>query len=449
MARVAQKDQKGARPEARGSAADAIWAGGVISATAQARYAAHSQRFGFDRGNGFNLLFDVQGYGMEVTGSASVDLSNDTWRWVRRKQDNTNTWYSDPLWNHDGLDHMVTCRVTGLDTNETVWLLFWEDLPKCSSDRDTWPFLLEEHLRSLGYDVEVVNAGQPWFTTARSLTNYAVQMRHLDPDVVIVMHAVNDLCRSFPGAYGLPPEWDYGSSVGPMDDLFHGRTRSNRGAANAYRPPLCVIWTFICAVTEVDSKYYSAFRTVTEEARSSPRSSRTPSQKRMPGGTTPLVDRVEADVVGIREVDVGLEAFTSLESFRSHLDYLVELVQAHGALVMVCMQAHMYHRPVADRPENLAHTLRYEFFGPTTDACITPDSLRRAMAAARDIILDIAHLRGALLLDVEALIHDDASCFLDGVHLMGEGNDRIARAMADRLAPALDALSPSRDVKTP
>jgi hypothetical protein len=121
---------------ARGSAADAIWAGGVISATAQARYAGHSQRFGFDRGNGFELLFDVQGSGMNVTGSASVDLRDDTWRWVRRKQDNTNTWYSDPLWNDDGMDHMVTYRVTGLDTDETVWLLFWEDLPKCSSDRD-------------------------------------------------------------------------------------------------------------------------------------------------------------------------------------------------------------------------------------------------------------------------------------------------------------------------
>jgi lysophospholipase L1-like esterase len=169
----------------------------------------------------------------------------------------------------------------------------------------------------------------------------------------------------------------------------------------------------------------------------------------MPGGTAPLMDRAEANIAGIREVDVGLEAFTSLESFRSHLDYLVELAQADGALVMVCTQAHMYGRPVADWPENMAHTLRYEFFRPTADTCIAPDSLRRAMAAARDIIVDIAHLRGALLLDAEALIHDDASCFLDDFHLVREGNDRIARAMADRLAPALNARSPSRDVKAP
>jgi len=121
---------------ARGTAADAIWAGGVISATAEARYASHSQRFGFDRGDGFESLFDVQGYGMNVTGSATVDLTGDTWRWVRRKQDGSNPWHSDRTWNHDGLDHMVTYRVTGLDTSETVWLLFWEDLPKCSSDLD-------------------------------------------------------------------------------------------------------------------------------------------------------------------------------------------------------------------------------------------------------------------------------------------------------------------------
>ncbi len=120
----------------RGSAADAVWSGGSISATAVARYADHSQRFGFDRGNGFELLFDVQGQAMNVTGSASIDLTNDVWRWVRRDQNGTNTWYSDPKRNSDGLDHMVTYRVTGLDTYETVWLLFWEDLPKNSSDLD-------------------------------------------------------------------------------------------------------------------------------------------------------------------------------------------------------------------------------------------------------------------------------------------------------------------------
>lgn len=120
----------------RGTAADAIWAGGVISATAEARYAAHSQRFGFDRGNGFELLFDVQGSGTNVTGSASVDLTGDLWRWVRRDGNNTNTWSSDWTLNYDGMDHLVTYRVTGLDTNEAVWLLFWEDLPVCSSDRD-------------------------------------------------------------------------------------------------------------------------------------------------------------------------------------------------------------------------------------------------------------------------------------------------------------------------
>jgi hypothetical protein len=120
----------------RGTAADAIWAGGVISATAEARYASYSQRFGFDRGNGFELLFDVQGSGTNVTGSASVDLTGDSWRWVRRNGDNTNSWSSDWMLNYDGMDHMVTYRVTGLDTNESVWLLFWEDLSNCRSDRD-------------------------------------------------------------------------------------------------------------------------------------------------------------------------------------------------------------------------------------------------------------------------------------------------------------------------
>lgn len=96
----------------------------MIEGRGQARYATHSQRFGIDRGTGFELLLDVQGYGMNVTGSASVDVSDDPWRWVRRRQDNTNTWHSDPLSILDGMDPMVTYCVTGLDTTEALWLLF-------------------------------------------------------------------------------------------------------------------------------------------------------------------------------------------------------------------------------------------------------------------------------------------------------------------------------------
>jgi len=122
----------------QGSEADQFWHNGNFSASAVARFSSASQQIGFDRGNGFELLFDVAGLGMAATGSGAVDLSNDTWRWVRRAAEGDTPYYSENSANPDGLDHMVSYRVTGLENGASGWLLCFEDLPgeTPGSDRD-------------------------------------------------------------------------------------------------------------------------------------------------------------------------------------------------------------------------------------------------------------------------------------------------------------------------
>lgn len=60
--------------------------------------------------------------------------------------------------------------------------------------RKSYPYLLEEHLSSLGYDnVTVINAGFLGWTTWESLIGFQFRVLDLDPDMVIVYHAVNDV----------------------------------------------------------------------------------------------------------------------------------------------------------------------------------------------------------------------------------------------------------------
>ena len=135
----------------RETSADAVWAEGYISATAAARYAGYSQQFGLDRGSGFEPLFDVAGWGTAVSGEATIDLTGQVWRWVRRDIGGGNEFSSDPQMNGDGLDHMVTYQITGLDREGTTWLLFWKDVagPHTSeggcSDRDFNDLVVEIH----------------------------------------------------------------------------------------------------------------------------------------------------------------------------------------------------------------------------------------------------------------------------------------------------------------
>jgi len=120
-----------------GDAADQVWKNGKFVATAEARYAAYTQSFGFllgETGNTYTNLFNVSGTGFNVTGGTvgEIDLLGETFRWGR---DGTNGKHSSlNSDNLDGLDHLATYKIDGLEDGKTTWLLCWEDLNKRSKD---------------------------------------------------------------------------------------------------------------------------------------------------------------------------------------------------------------------------------------------------------------------------------------------------------------------------
>ncbi len=52
--------------------------------------------------------------------------------------------------------------------------------------------LFDEGMRNSGYTVEVVNAACPAWTTTHSLIQFVTRGLYLDPDIIIVYHAIND-----------------------------------------------------------------------------------------------------------------------------------------------------------------------------------------------------------------------------------------------------------------
>src|SRR5690606_5804547 len=103
----------------------------IVVAGAQARFAAFEQlavgySLGAD-GGAFQSLFNVGGSGFNVSGSSStVDLSGTDFRWKLLGENGS--FSSKDSENVDGLDHLVTYRIDGLNDGATTWLLFWEDL---------------------------------------------------------------------------------------------------------------------------------------------------------------------------------------------------------------------------------------------------------------------------------------------------------------------------------
>ncbi len=62
------------------------------------------------------------------------------------------------------------------------------------NDAEAYPQRIEQFLRAAGHDnVRVINAGSPAWSTYESLINLQFRVLELDPDMLIVYHAVNDI----------------------------------------------------------------------------------------------------------------------------------------------------------------------------------------------------------------------------------------------------------------
>lgn len=62
-----------------------------------------------------------------------------------------------------------------------------------ADDSKTYPARLAHHLNARGYNVTVINAGVPGWTSYESLINFAFRVSYLDPDLIILFDAWNDL----------------------------------------------------------------------------------------------------------------------------------------------------------------------------------------------------------------------------------------------------------------
>jgi hypothetical protein len=113
------------------------------------------------------------------------------------------------------------------------------------NEEDKYPTILEKKLQSLYPDksVVVLNGGMDWYTTKHSLINFTTYYKKINPDLVIIMHAINDICRSFtPIEFSLGDyKSDYSHYYGP--------------AYNAANPP--IFENFVARKFLGDSKYQS------------------------------------------------------------------------------------------------------------------------------------------------------------------------------------------------
>lgn len=106
---------------------DARFDGAKYTAKAVAKFSNFAQSFGLGTDTGTAHLFDISGYGYDVSGSQVSGSKLGTNTFFTRTGDSGNH-SSRAADNADGRDHLITYQVLGLNTTDNVWLMFWEDM---------------------------------------------------------------------------------------------------------------------------------------------------------------------------------------------------------------------------------------------------------------------------------------------------------------------------------
>ena len=243
--------------------------------------------------------------------------------------------------------------------------------------------ILKKHYPSV--NIEVLNAGRNWYTTKHSLIGYVTYYEDWKPDLVIAMHAINDLARSFS-----PPDF----AVGEYNELWtHFYGPSIRGA----KPP--TFEEHILSYFEIPiNAWYGNFR--------------------------------------FKAVDYPLKRYVSRYVFTKNLKKLINYTKDDKTDIILVTQPSLYKKTMTEDEKELL------YFGRTI--CNTrmnfietryPSfrSFQRAMAAFNQAIKGVCAAENVICADAADVVQKNIENFRDDVHFTQKGAKVLATSIADTI----------------
>ena len=243
-----------------------------------------------------------------------------------------------------------------------------------------WPARMRDELRARlkRENIFVHNQGRQWYTTLHSLINYHTNLRQYKPNVLVIMHTINDLLHNADFSYFSHSSFrdDYGHFYGPVNRIIH-RERLEQFVMNLLK-----------------HYWYHEPRKVIE-------------QYEFPGAAP----------------------------FEQNLNGLIDLAQSDGVEVVLMTQPSLYFPDLPEENQKALRMLNYEAIGP--DKKWSFGSALRGFELYNSIVRKVARERQVVLVDLEQFIPKNLEYFYDDVHYQDKTFDIIAAKVAAELSELL------------
>ncbi|MCB0354607.1 MAG: SGNH/GDSL hydrolase family protein [Bdellovibrionales bacterium] len=229
--------------------------------------------------------------------------------------------------------------------------------------------------------LDVANEAKEWFTSQHSLTHFSANIRHHHPNIVVVMHAINDLLVNADfSSFSIGPfREDYGHFLGPMRDIIRPHT-----LLGYFR-------------TKMDAFWYHQPREV----------------------ITP-------------------EFYPGLTPFRRNLTTLNELVRSSGGTLIVMNQPNLYRGDLNPEELEKLYMLNVEAVGENERWSFA--AAQKGMKAYNQASREVAEQEGIVFIDLESIVPKSLEFFTDDVHY----TDKAFPLIADRVSQSVAQLIPRK-----
>jgi lysophospholipase L1-like esterase len=246
-----------------------------------------------------------------------------------------------------------------------------------SSNEATWPHLVADALAAQvpGRRLEYINGGVPGYVVRRSIENLAVRVAPLEPDVIVIYHAANDLSREL-------------RQLAAKEGVIERASLAER----SWLARQSLLWDLV--------------------------------EKNVRILTSQAAARQNAGRLKVAPSQLG-------DAFRQDLIELVSESKKRAKLVAIATFA-IQSRATQDEEQQRRGSASAFVYMPF----MTPKSLIDAYARYNDVIREVARDTGILLIEGESSIPGDPVHFADTVHFTDAGSERMARRVTAVLAAA-------------
>jgi lysophospholipase L1-like esterase len=244
-----------------------------------------------------------------------------------------------------------------------------------SRGRD-WPGLTQKLIREK-YNIDSIrfyNLGKQWYTTQHTLINYIQNLRKFKPDVIIVMHNINDLLinADFSRFSNGNFREDYGHFLGPEALMIKYGSLAEFIFNN-----LKLLW------------------------------------------------------YGPEPVDIKTDKFPGLVSFRNNLKTLTELARNSDTKIIFMTQPNIYKQKMNSEELQSLNMLNREAIGDGIRW--TYETALSGIKKYNDTIRELSNELNVPLVDLEKVVPKSLDYFYDDVHYTDKTYDLISSYLSDEL----------------